>query len=155
MSFGHVLDQWENRKRGSSIREDERAADPVRASQEAWLAKNGTVSAADREAMAEQRAHGGRCKRELDAMPYDGRLDLHGMTGEQAEDALSGFFQRARSRGWRKVLVIHGKGIHSTSQPVLARVLAAFLTRCRHAGRSGKAAASDGGSGATWVLVKD
>lgn len=38
------------------------------------------------------------------------RLDLHGMTKEQAHDALNGFVRRSLDRGLRYVLVITGKG---------------------------------------------
>ena len=40
----------------------------------------------------------------------EGRLDLHGMTMEQAHPALMGFIFRAHDQGKRLVLVITGKG---------------------------------------------
>lgn len=40
----------------------------------------------------------------------DARIDLHGMTLEQAHAALNGFILRAQSQGLRLVLVITGKG---------------------------------------------
>jgi DNA-nicking Smr family endonuclease len=40
----------------------------------------------------------------------EARLDLHGMTLDQAHGALNGFILRAQSRGQRLVLVITGKG---------------------------------------------
>lgn len=40
----------------------------------------------------------------------EARLDLHGMTRDQARQALTGFLLSARARGQRLVLVITGKG---------------------------------------------
>ncbi len=43
-------------------------------------------------------------------MPVDGRLDLHGMTVDQAHGALVGFIRRSHARGARCVVVVTGKG---------------------------------------------
>lgn len=40
----------------------------------------------------------------------EGKIDLHGMTMEQAHPALTGFLLRAHGEGKRLVLVITGKG---------------------------------------------
>lgn len=40
----------------------------------------------------------------------DGRVDLHGLTQQQAHAALHTFIARARASGWKTVLVITGKG---------------------------------------------
>ncbi len=40
----------------------------------------------------------------------DGRLDLHGLTQDQAQAALRGFVERGMARGARCLLVITGKG---------------------------------------------
>lgn len=44
----------------------------------------------------------------------DGKLDLHGMTQEQAHPALTGFILRAQNEGKRLVLVVTGKGKSKT-----------------------------------------
>lgn len=155
MSFNQVLDQWERRKRGGKQVDDEAEAAAVRSAQAAWLDKNGAMSPEERERVAAGRGPRPLSKAELGAIPVNARLDLHGMTTREAEDALAVFFKRARQEGWRKVLVIHGKGIHSQNGPVLSGALRNFLSRCPWAGRSGRAEAVDGGGGATWVLIKD
>lgn len=82
-------------------------------------------------------------------------LDLHGLTSDEAHDALSDFVVDARNRGLRCVRVIHGKGLTShNKEPVLKgkarRWLAhwdgvlAYVEAPRHAG----------GSGAMLVLLK-
>src|SRR5262249_44429419 len=42
--------------------------------------------------------------------PVEARLDLHGMTQEEAHRALGGFLRAARTAGKRVVLVITGRG---------------------------------------------
>lgn len=55
-------------------------------------------------------------------MPIEGRIDLHGMTLDQAHPALIGFIQRAQAQGKRLVLVITGKGKHRDDPgPIPAR----------------------------------
>ena len=46
-------------------------------------------------------------------MPIDARLDLHGMTVEQAKLRLKSFLLNAHGRGDRVILVITGKGLRS------------------------------------------
>ena len=87
-------------------------------------------------------------------LPVDGTLDLHGLTAAEAESRLNVFFAKARKAGWRKVIVIHGKGIHSKEEPVLKKVVMDFIARSPMAGAHGIPGAADGGSGAVWVAVK-
>ena len=87
-------------------------------------------------------------------LPADGTLDLHGLTAAEAEERLNAFFTKARRAGWRKVIVIHGKGIHSKEEPVLKKVVMDFITRSPMAGAHGIPGAAEGGSGAVWVAVK-
>lgn len=46
----------------------------------------------------------------------DARIDLHGLTEDEAFSALYGFIINARQRGYRLVLVITGKGTSKTSK---------------------------------------
>jgi len=57
----------------------------------------------------------------------DRQLDLHGLTREEALESLAPFLQSARLAGEKGVLVITGKGTHSTEGPVLQQVVAAWL----------------------------
>lgn len=50
------------------------------------------------------------------AEEIDARLDLHGMTQEDAHAALNGFIRRCHAQGFRIVLVITGKGGVQTSR---------------------------------------
>jgi DNA-nicking Smr family endonuclease len=51
----------------------------------------------------------------------DARLDLHGMTQEQAHDALLRFIRNAQATGAKVVLVITGKGVRGSSADMSER----------------------------------
>ncbi|MBR5915100.1 MAG: Smr/MutS family protein [Spirochaetia bacterium] len=87
-------------------------------------------------------------------LPVDGTLDLHGLTSAEAENKLKVFFAKAKNAGWRKVIIIHGKGIHSKEEPVLKKVVMDFIENSPIAGSHGIPGASEGGSGAVWVAIK-
>ncbi|MEM7562262.1 MAG: Smr/MutS family protein [Pseudomonadota bacterium] len=46
-------------------------------------------------------------------IPVDDQIDLHGMNQRQAESYLQQFLHESINRGFRSVLIIHGKGHHS------------------------------------------
>jgi DNA-nicking Smr family endonuclease len=70
-----------------------------------------------------------RLKRGTDSI--DARIDLHGMTQEEAHDALVSFMRRAQASGAKFVLVITGKGARAASaeRGVLRRQVPFWLTR--------------------------
>jgi DNA-nicking Smr family endonuclease len=85
--------------------------------------------------------------------PPDATLDLHGMTQEQAKSALKHFLIQAYHQGWTKVLIIHGKGLHSEREAVLKQLV--FRWAESHKGlRLEKAPAQWGGSGASVLYLK-
>lgn len=165
-NFGDILDQWEagcakpyGKKRIKAertkqnqeprISEAEKKAQTNRQIMDAWLRQHGVVDK-DAELPETQRISGSNAEK----IPVDARLDLHGMTASEAEAALEAFFAEAVYRCYRKVLIIHGKGNHSKDEPVLKGVVQKFIEQNKHAGKSGKEKAGNGGSGATWVLLK-
>ena len=125
-----------------------------------WDAKSGTAPGgaqggdADRGYGKDEPRERGLTKKQIDALPVDARLDLHGLTALEAEEELSSFFAAAERGGCRKVMIVHGKGLHSASEPVLAGVVRRWLERRPSAGKSGHPDAANGGNGATWVLLK-
>jgi DNA-nicking Smr family endonuclease len=88
-------------------------------------------------------------------MPVESTIDLHGMTQNEAYDALSRFIDRAEQRGYRMLLVITGKG--AKGDGVLKRMLPLWL---EEAGLRRKiigfspAQQKDGGTGAFYVRLK-
>ncbi len=114
-------------------------------------------SPADRS--AERRLRRGR-------VDIDARIDLHGMTQAAARTALGHFLHAARSRGFRAVLVITGKGKagvrnHGTGEEmpgVIRRRFPEWLAEpeIRHL-VSGYASAHrrHGGDGAFYVMIRN
>ena len=93
-------------------------------------------------------------RKRLQAKKPDAIIDLHGLTQEEAWINLEEFFNKSRSKGFEKILIIHGKGLHSQNEGVLKDLSRKFIERCPFAGISGRSSASRGGGGATWVLLK-
>lgn len=86
------------------------------------------------------------------------RLDLHGLTRDEARGAVERFLRESRLGGKRCVLVVHGRGRHSEAQaPVIKEALHGWLASGRF-GRLVLAFASarpaDGGAGALYVLLR-
>lgn len=135
MDFGDILNEWERikRDRGEDRRED-------RAAQSKDEQEGGERGAGE--------------ARRLKELRPQASLDLHGMTAREAEDAIAAFLRDAARKGLEKVLVIHGKGNHSAGAPVLRSAARKALESSPLAGRFGPADRADGGTGATWVLVR-
>lgn len=84
-------------------------------------------------------------------------VDLHGMDVATARAAFDAFMRRSVSMGLRTVLVVHGRGRSSPGPPVLKRNLLLWLTRGvwkRWVIAFTSARACDGGTGATYVLLR-
>ncbi|HUH83193.1 MAG TPA: Smr/MutS family protein [Stellaceae bacterium] len=87
--------------------------------------------------------------------PIEARLDLHGMTQEEAHRALAGFVARAWSGERRTLLVITGKG--GARGGVLRAAVPRWLGEAPNAGRVlaiAPAQPKDGGAGAFYVLLR-
>ena len=83
------------------------------------------------------------------------RRDLHGMTGAEALASVGRFIENSRHRGHRCVCIIHGRGMHSTgNQPILKARVREYLRSHRSVLAFTDAPASDGGSGAAYVLLR-
>jgi DNA-nicking Smr family endonuclease len=84
-------------------------------------------------------------------------IDLHGMTVPIAREAFGTFMRDAIQRGHRAVLVVHGRGLSSPTEPVLKFKVVQWLT----SGTWRKwvlaytsARPCDGAAGATYVLLR-
>ena len=85
-------------------------------------------------------------------------LDLHGLAREEARGAVERFLRESRLVGTRCVLLVHGRGRHSSDQlPVLKEALHGWLAEGRF-GRQvlafSSARPADGGAGALYVLLR-
>jgi DNA-nicking Smr family endonuclease len=82
-------------------------------------------------------------------------LDLHGMTTHEARQAVSEFLRNSRLANLSCLRIIHGKGYNSyQKQPVLKSKLNSWLRQHEHVQAFCSARASDGGTGAVYVLIK-
>jgi DNA-nicking Smr family endonuclease len=140
--FGNILDKWEGKSSGAANRGN---------AMETWL-KNNEVY--DKDAAADEASVPGQQRRQLRNAQPDAILDIHGFTGEKAWLALDNFFNKAKENGFKKLRIIHGKGNHSQGEAVLKDTVREFIEKCPFAGESGFEKAVNGGSGATWVLLK-
>lgn len=84
-----------------------------------------------------------------------GELDLHGLTREEARDALGGFLADALQHGRRCLRLIHGKGLGSPRQePVLKHLSRTWLARREDILAFCQARPQDGGEGALLILLR-
>lgn len=91
------------------------------------------------------------------AMPIEARIDLHGMTQEEAHRALISFIETQTALRRRMVLVITGKGVGGEGRGVLRRAVPEWLLGrelVRHVVSYGPAAQTHGGDGALYVRLR-
>jgi DNA-nicking Smr family endonuclease len=91
-------------------------------------------------------------------LPVEARIDLHGRSREEALRALERFVTGAVAGGRRCVLVIHGRGLHSSPDgPTLRDAVREALiggATAGHALAASSAPAALGGAGATLVWLR-
>ena len=140
MNFGAILDKWEKQTAKAGVQKNDLIfpdEKPVR----------------NEKSIPELR--GIRRSRLLGKKP-DTVIDLHGLDRNEAWIALESFFRNSRMAGYEKVLIIHGKGNHrKTEEGGIKDLTKNFIESCPLAGESGFCRAKEGGSGATWVILKD
>ncbi|MDE5899051.1 MAG: Smr/MutS family protein [Treponemataceae bacterium] len=183
MDFGDILEQWDamqaasrRKKAGGGQLCRKKADAPAKAEKaavrqrpdcdgaglerkinpmELWLRRYGTV---DKDALAEraEERRRFRSRSSFAAMRIEARIDLHGLTQEDAWRRLDEFVSECGRRKIKKILIVHGKGIHSPgNDPVLGGLVRRFIECDRRLGTSGHPDAKEGGSGATWVVLKN
>ncbi len=100
--------------------------------------------------------------------PIEARIDLHGMTQDDAHRALGGFIAHSAQRGLRCILVITGKGLRRLVEEesggsrvgeigILRNAVPRWLNEAPNRARIlafGTAQQRDGGSGALYVLLR-
>lgn len=83
----------------------------------------------------------------------EAKLDLHGLSVEQARSAVQRFLQRCADEKIRVALIIHGKGHHS-QMPILKNKINHWLRELNCVLAFCSAAPADGSRGAIYVLLK-
>ncbi|PWY54162.1 DNA mismatch repair protein MutS [Legionella qingyii] len=87
-------------------------------------------------------------------IPWEARLDLHGLKSENARDTLCQFIQTQAENSKRCLLIIHGKGGNLGAPPVIKNLLNRWLPQLDEVLAFHSALPKDGGSGAVYVLLK-
>lgn len=121
---------------------------------ELWLRRYGVT---DKDKAADEYEERARMENReyLRTMRPEARIDLHGLTRDEAWARLTSFVNDCIRRGLKKILIIHGKGNHSHgTDPVLGQMVKTFIEQNKNLGSSGHPDRSMGGSGATWVIIK-
>ncbi len=121
---------------------------------EAWLNNYGTV---DKDKIQNDAGENVRMhQREyLHNLRCEASIDLHGLTRDEAWARLNGFITDCKRRGLKKVMIVHGKGIHSQAgESVLAPMVRTFIEQDKRLGEFGHPDKKDGGNGSTWVIIR-
>ena len=148
MDFGAILDKWENQTPDNKTYDKDAAA--LKDGSSGYSRSGG------------QKISPGERRSWLLRKKPDAFIDLHGLTKDEAWTSLESFFQNSRSSGFEKVQIIHGKGNHVSSgasallcdEAALRDLSRRFIERCSFAGESGHCTSREGGTGATWVILK-
>lgn len=87
-------------------------------------------------------------------IPWQSKLDLHGLRPEAAKNALIQFIHREYQSDRRCLLIIHGKGGLKGEPPVLKNLVNHWLPQFPEVLAFYSALAKDGGEGALYLLLK-
>lgn len=160
MSFEDILNRWEEQRRRSPVQEKKRkgpkkASRKEAAAMDSWLEMYppGRELAGEKERPDRIIIH--TEKKRLNRMEPQDCLDLHGWKGAEALQELDRFLKKCKRRGLKKVLIVHGKGIHSPGgESVLRPLVKGYLEKSALVKDFGRAPGRSGGSGATWILLR-
>lgn len=145
--FSKILDEWEHHRQPQGHRTSDSRVGSGKGDFEAWLDryppedKDATVVEPDDEHRPNP-----------ESLPVDDSIDLHGYRLADALAATDAFIKRSVERGYRKVVVIHGKG--RDGKGVLRREVKVHLERHPMTGAMGYGRGIDGGRGALWVILR-
>jgi DNA-nicking Smr family endonuclease len=87
-------------------------------------------------------------------LPLEDRIDLHGYNQKEALATLANFLHQAVSANFRLIMIIHGKGNSSGSEPVLKPLVQHWLAQQSSVLGWCPAQAKHGGSGASYVYLR-
>ena len=142
MNFGDILEKWERGQPHASKND----------SINIWLRENEVF---DKDKNAKNTSIPGERRRRLMRLQPDDIIDIHGYTSEKAWLLLDQFFANAKDCGFEKLRIIHGKGNRSQGEAVLGQTVRKYIEQCPFAGENGFERSTNGGTGATWVFLKD
>lgn len=86
--------------------------------------------------------------------PIEGSLDLHRLSVRESRDAVFKFFHLAQAKGWRMVLIAHGRGEQSATPARIKSFVIHWLGQMPEVIAYSSADRRHGGTGAVLVLLK-
>ena len=104
MDFEEILEQWESSQANSSTNSALNYRLVAKEKAEGLLASPGSKGA---RSLTKTQASGYR------NIPTEDELDLHGVTTANATALIEQFLSESVANGYRKVRIVHGRGIHS------------------------------------------
>ena len=118
-----------------------------------WLRRYGVV---DKDSLAQEVAERerGQNREYLKKIPFGAKIDLHGLTRDEAWERLDAFIGDCSRRGIQKVLIVHGKGHHSKEKSdvsILSAMVRTFVELDRRLGASGHPDKKLGGN--SWLKL--
>jgi DNA-nicking Smr family endonuclease len=93
-------------------------------------------------------------KLRLGQYPLEGRLDLHRKTVKEAREELFNFVRMALAKGWRCVLINHGRGERSPTPARIKSYTIAWLAQIPEVLAYHHPERRHGGAGAIYVLLR-
>lgn len=158
MDFGDILEQWDSMETQKANTKQKNIDSPQKTQKanpmDVWLRRYGIY---DKDAAFEEQEKPTLPRGGYKNLPIDAKIDLHGLTKEEAWEKLKKFVDDSVSRGKRKLLIVHGKGNHSHDGEnlcPLAETVRLFIETDARLGASGHPENNQGGKGATWVMIK-
>ncbi len=147
--FGKILDEWNGeqsksaagRQTGSRSRSEQHSPGQMNE----WL---------DQYPPEDKNGDGPGARRpNPEKLKIDDTLDLHGYRLREALEVTGAFIEGSVDNGYRKVLVIHGKG--ENGEGVLRREIRTYLEHHPMTGTMGHGRGAEGGRGALWVVLRE
>ena len=154
MDFNEILNVWERSEEKKVNPSVTKKKNPIQSSMEEYLKmfppqKENIIL--EQEKVAPQRIKNKNYRR----MKVQETLDLHGFKLVSAKVALEDFIKTCKRKKIEKILIIHGKGLHSeTGDSILRKTVKDFLMSSPDIGETGHPSEKDGGFGATWAIIR-
>lgn len=158
-SFSDILKQWEE-----SQKEPKKDPNPVKVEKTeksfAEIYDSWTKTHDDEKAMKKAKQGSGERKAEITInqirkMDAQDELDLHEVKLEEAKVQVTDFLEQSYKKGYRKIRIVTGKGLHSKGgEAVLRPMVLSLVNSSCYVREAFTPKACEGGSGALVVILK-
>ena len=154
MNFNDILEQWENNGKFGTSHDLPKKKKEKRSSMEDFLDHYSPDSSVLSSKVEKKPYASSQSRTKMRKRKADFVLDLHGLNVEEAKIKLQNFIQMSYKTGAGKILIIHGKGNHTSGRAVLKPLVKSILTISPYIGDIGTPEKRDGGSGGTWAVIR-